>query len=123
MSQEKLSILVTGSNQGLGLSTARHLSKLPHVHLFLCGRDINRVQEAAEKLKGEDGCAAVIDTILMDISDDASIHAAVADLEQKLGGAALDVLVVSVLHFLSRATFNIFTSFTEQCRRLPRKRR
>ncbi|KZP16279.1 NAD(P)-binding protein [Athelia psychrophila] len=93
MSQSKLSILVTGSNQGLGFSAARHLSKLPDVHLFICGRDVNRVQEAVEKLKLEEGCAAEIDTIVMDITDDASIHAAVADLEKKLGGAALDVLV------------------------------
>ncbi|KZP07990.1 NAD(P)-binding protein [Athelia psychrophila] len=93
MSQSKLSILVTGSNQGLGFSAARHLSKLPNVHLFVCGRDANRVQEAVEKLKREEECAAEIDTIVMDITDDSSIHAAVADLEKKLGGAALDVLV------------------------------
>ncbi|KZP22438.1 NAD(P)-binding protein [Athelia psychrophila] len=93
MSQPKLSILVTGSNQGLGFEAARHLSKLSHVHLFVCGRDANRVQEAIEKLRKEEGCEAEIDSVVMDIADDTSIHAAVVDVDKKLGGAALDVLV------------------------------
>ncbi|KZP25601.1 NAD(P)-binding protein, partial [Athelia psychrophila] len=93
MSQPKISIVVTGSNQGIGYEAARHLSKLPHVHLFVSGRDPNRVQEAIEKLKKEEGCEAELDSVVMDIADDASIHVAVADVEKQLGGAALDVLV------------------------------
>lgn len=93
----KLTILVTGSNQGLGYETARHLSKLSHVHLFISGRNSDRVQEAVEKLKREEGCQATIDSVVMDISDDASIKAGVKDVEAKLGNAALDVLVVCTL--------------------------
>ncbi|KZP11408.1 NAD(P)-binding protein [Athelia psychrophila] len=74
MSQPKISIVVTGSNQGIGYEAARHLSKLPHVHLFVSGRDPNRVQEAIEKLKKEEGCEAELDSVVMDIEDAASKH-------------------------------------------------
>ena len=101
MSSEKLTILITGSNQGLGYETARQLSKYPHVHLFLSGRNPERVQQALESISKEDGCKAVLASVIIDISDNESIKAAMKDVEAKLGDAALDVLVVCyVLSFL-----------------------
>lgn len=94
MAHPKLTILVTGSNQGLGFEAAHHLSKYSHVHLFVSGRNPPLVQEAVLKLKTEEGCQALIDSVILDISDDASIHAAVREVETKLKDAALDVLVV-----------------------------
>ncbi|KAF7969824.1 hypothetical protein HWV62_25957, partial [Athelia sp. TMB] len=93
MSQLMLSILVTGSNQGLGFEACRHLAKLAHVHLFVCGRDETRVQEAVQRLKQDEDSEAKIDSVIMDITNDPSIRAAAADVDAKLGGAALDVLV------------------------------
>lgn len=100
MSTPKLTILITGSNQGLGYEAARHLSKHSHIHLFISGRNSSRVQAAAEKIKGEEGCQATIDSIVIDVSDDASIKAGVKEVENKLGAAALDVLVVSASRWL-----------------------
>lgn len=90
-----LSILITGSNQGLGYETARQLSKHAHIRIFISGRDASRVEEALAKIKAEDGCVAIIESVVLDVGDDTSIQAAVQDMKGKLGGAALDVLVVS----------------------------
>jgi NAD(P)-dependent dehydrogenase (short-subunit alcohol dehydrogenase family) len=94
MTSQKLTILITGSNQGLGYETARQLSKHPHVHLFLSGRNTERVQQALESISKENGCKAVLDSVIIDVSDDDSIKAAAKEVEAKLGDAALDVLVV-----------------------------
>ena len=94
MSSPKLTVLITGSNQGLGYETARQLSKYPHIHLFLSGRNPERVQQALESISKEDGCKAVLDSVIIDVGDDDSIKAAVKEVEAKLGDAALDVLVV-----------------------------
>jgi NAD(P)-dependent dehydrogenase (short-subunit alcohol dehydrogenase family) len=102
MSTPTLAILITGSNQGLGFETALHLSKHSHVHLFVSGRNPSRVQEAVEKIKKEEGCQAVVDGVVIDVSDDASIKAGVKEVESKLQGAALDVLVVSLLTGVNR---------------------
>jgi NAD(P)-dependent dehydrogenase (short-subunit alcohol dehydrogenase family) len=101
MSTPTLSILITGSNQGLGFETAIHLSKHAHIHLFVSGRNPSRVQEAVEKITKEKGCKAVVDSIVIDVGDDESINAGVKDVEAKLNGAALDVLVVRLLRRLS----------------------
>jgi NAD(P)-dependent dehydrogenase (short-subunit alcohol dehydrogenase family) len=101
MSTQKLTVLITGSNQGLGFETARQLSKRSDVHLFLSGRNPERVQEALEKISEEEGCKAIIDSVIIDVSDDDSIKAAVKEVEAKVGSAGLDVLVVScVLSFV-----------------------
>lgn len=118
MSQLKLSILITGSNQGLGLEAARHLSKHSHVHLIVCGRDEGRVQAAIDALKQDPGCTAQIDSVVMDISNDASIHAAVADVERKLGGGSLDVLVARLFSIPFPTSSNLLFSRTMQPLRL-----
>lgn len=95
MTTTTTTILVTGSNQGLGFETARQLSKLPHVRLFISGRDSNRVQEALAKIKTAEGCQASVEKVIIDVSNDESIKAAVKEVESKLEGKALDVLIVS----------------------------
>jgi NAD(P)-dependent dehydrogenase (short-subunit alcohol dehydrogenase family) len=95
ISTSMLTILITGSNQGLGYETARQLSKHSHVHLFLSGRNRERLQDALEKIIKEDECKAVIDSVVIDVSDDDSIKAGVKEVEAKLGNAGLDVLIVS----------------------------
>lgn len=104
MSLPMLTILITGFNKGIGFEIALHLSKLEHIHLFVSGRNPALVQQSASSLKAEEGCQAIIDNVVLDISDDLSIQAAVREVEAKLGGAALDVLVVRM--FLQRMQFN-----------------
>jgi len=88
-----LTIFITGANQGLGFESARQLSKHPHIHLIISGRDSQRLTEAQENITAEEGCQARVETIVLDVSKDDSIEAAVAELKKKLGDAPLDVLI------------------------------
>ncbi|MBB2948969.1 NAD(P)-dependent dehydrogenase (short-subunit alcohol dehydrogenase family) [Actinoplanes lutulentus] len=74
--------LITGGNKGLGYETARRLAELGH-RVVIGGRDADRVRQAAETL-GVDG-------VTLDVTSDASVAAAAADLRVRFGG--LDVLI------------------------------
>ncbi|KZP33205.1 NAD(P)-binding protein [Athelia psychrophila] len=100
MSTPPTTILITGANQGLGFETARQLSKHPNVHLFLAGRNLTKIQEAQTKITTEEGCQASVDTVIIDVTDDASIEAGVEEVQSKLRGAALDVLVNNAAVFI-----------------------
>lgn len=95
MSTVTLSVLITGSNQGLGFQAARHLSKRKDIHLFVSGRDASRLKGAVDSITSEEGCQASVDSVLIDVSNDMSIEAGVKEVKGKLNGGALDVLVVS----------------------------
>lgn len=116
MSTALLSVLITGSNQGLGFQAARHLSKRKDVHLIISGRDASRLQEALDSITKEEGCQASVDSVLIDVSDDDSINAAVKEVEGKLNGKALDVLVVSYGTSCDKPFYS-HQHQTEQCRR------
>ena len=45
-------------------------------------------------------CKAVLNNVIIDVSDDDSIKAAVKDVEAKLGDAALDVRVVAPVGYV-----------------------
>ena len=74
-------ILITGANKGLGFETARRLIAEGHT-VYLGSRDAERGRRAAEQL----GARAV----QLDVTDDASVAAAVKAIEADGG---LDVLV------------------------------
>jgi NAD(P)-dependent dehydrogenase (short-subunit alcohol dehydrogenase family) len=74
-------ILITGANKGLGFETARRLIAAGHT-VYLGSRDAERGRRAAEQL----GARAV----QLDVTEDASVAAAVTALEADGG---LDVLV------------------------------
>jgi len=90
-----LTIFITGANQGLGFEAAKLLSKCSNVRLFIGGRRANAIKEAVEAIRTAPGCVAKVeDGVIIDISRDDSIKAAVADVEKRLGpDAGLDVLV------------------------------
>ncbi|MFJ4438542.1 SDR family NAD(P)-dependent oxidoreductase [Streptomyces sp. NPDC088923] len=74
--------LITGANKGIGFETARQLIAAGHT-VWLGSRDPERGRAAAEKL----GARALV----IDVTDDASVAAAVRTVEE--AGTGLDVLV------------------------------
>lgn len=73
--------LITGANKGLGYEAARRLIALGHT-VFLGARDRGRGEAAAERLGAR--------FVQLDVTDDASVAAAAAWVEQQGG---LDVLI------------------------------
>jgi len=73
--------LITGANKGLGKETARQLIAAGHT-VYIGSRDADRGRAAAEELGGR--------FVQLDVTDDASVAAAIARIEA-YGG--LDVLI------------------------------
>ncbi|MGW5606258.1 SDR family NAD(P)-dependent oxidoreductase [Streptomyces sp. NPDC003753] len=73
--------LITGANKGLGHETARRLLAAGHI-VYIGSRDADRGRRAAERLGAR--------TVLIDVTDDASVAAAAKAIEADGG---LDVLV------------------------------
>jgi NAD(P)-dependent dehydrogenase (short-subunit alcohol dehydrogenase family) len=79
--------LVTGANKGIGLETARQLAKAG-VHVILTSRDSAKGEAAAKQLKGE---GLDVEALALDVTDSASIAAAVKAVGAKHGH--LDILI------------------------------
>lgn len=73
--------LITGANKGLGFETARRLIAAGHT-VYIGSRDAERGRGAAERLGAR--------VVRLDVTDDASVEAAVRSVE---AGGGLDVLV------------------------------
>jgi NAD(P)-dependent dehydrogenase (short-subunit alcohol dehydrogenase family) len=74
--------LITGANKGLGKETARALVEAGHT-VWVGSRDADRGRKAAEEVGGR--------FVQLDVTDDASVAAAIATIEE--AGTGLDVLV------------------------------
>jgi len=79
--------LITGANKGIGLETARQLGK-EGITVLVGARDFGKGKAAADKLREEGIDARPLE---LDVSDAASIKAAVATVERDFG--RLDILV------------------------------
>ena len=90
--------LVTGATRGIGLETVRQLAQ-KDVHVILAGRDLKKGTEAAAKLKGE---GLSVDAVALEVTDAASIAAAVKEVERKHGH--LDILVNNAGVFIDDAS-------------------
>ncbi|WP_369068459.1 SDR family NAD(P)-dependent oxidoreductase [Kineococcus terrestris] len=74
--------LITGGNKGIGFETARQLSALGHL-VYIGSRDAERGEKAAAELG--------VRSVQLDVTDDASVAAALASIDAAEG--RLDVLV------------------------------
>ena len=79
--------LITGSSQGIGFALARGLAEAG-AEIVLNGRGVERLERAAETLRGE-GCA--VRTLPFDATDHAAARAAVDGFED--GTGPIDILV------------------------------
>ena len=80
--------LITGANKGIGFETARQLAKSGGVHVLLAARDQAKGVAAARTLHGE---GLDVDAVTLDVTDPASIAAAVKLIDGKFG--RLDILI------------------------------
>ncbi|KAI1402867.1 NAD(P)-binding protein [Hypoxylon fuscum] len=85
------SFLITGASRGLGLALARHLASLPASDVgkvFASARgDSPALEELAKNSSGR------VFAIRLDTTNEASIKEAAAEVERKLEGKGLDVLI------------------------------
>ncbi len=79
--------LVTGASRGIGRATAQRLAR-DCQHVILTGRDLNTVEEAADRLSREGFAASALP---LDVTDHTSVRAAADHVERRFGH--LDVLV------------------------------
>ncbi|WP_332689716.1 SDR family NAD(P)-dependent oxidoreductase [Devosia sp.] len=84
MTENSRIVLVTGANQGIGLQIATDLAA-SGLTVLLASRNLDRGATAAQTIAGD------VHPIQLDVTDQASIRAAVAQVEQQFG--RLDILV------------------------------
>lgn len=84
MTETKRIALVTGANQGIGLQIATDLAAAG-LTVLLASRNLDRGKAAAQGIDGD------VHPVQLDVTDAASIHAAVTQVEQQFG--RLDILV------------------------------
>lgn len=85
------SFLITGASRGFGLVLTRELASLPtsQVGTIIASArgDTPALNEIAQKSSGR------VVVVKLDVTDQASIKKAATEVETKLGGKALDVLI------------------------------
>src|SRR5215475_12325538 len=82
-------VLITGATAGIGRATALHLAGLGH-HVIASGRkpaELARLAADAQRLAGK------LDVISLDVTQRASITAAVEAVERLTGDRGIDVLI------------------------------
>lgn len=85
--QHQKTILITGSNRGIGFEMARQCA-LKNFRVFISGRSKQKLDDALSKLSKENLSA---ESVVMDVSNESSILKAAADFGQL--NMSLDVLV------------------------------
>jgi NAD(P)-dependent dehydrogenase (short-subunit alcohol dehydrogenase family) len=91
--QAKLVVLVTGANAGLGYYTARHLAAKGNYTVLVGSRNLSKATAAIAQMKAEEPSipAGALEPLHIDITDDASVAAAAAAVDEAHG--ALDILI------------------------------
>lgn len=79
--------LVTGATRGIGFETVKQLAQ-NNVHVILAGRDYDKAEAAAQKLRDE---KLDVSSIVLDVTDEKSIATAAREIDKRHG--RLDILV------------------------------
>jgi NAD(P)-dependent dehydrogenase (short-subunit alcohol dehydrogenase family) len=93
MTASPLLVLITGANAGLGYHTARHLATNGGFHILIGSRSTAKAEGAIKQILSEvpKADASLLEPLEIDLTSDASIAAAVANVSKAHG--KLDVLV------------------------------
>jgi NAD(P)-dependent dehydrogenase (short-subunit alcohol dehydrogenase family) len=87
--EKKKTILITGATAGIGRHAALHLARAGH-RVFATGRK----QELLAGLQAEaDAAGLPLETLVLDVTSDASIGAARAEVDRRTAGYGLDALI------------------------------
>jgi len=82
--------LITGASRGIGFALAKGLAEAGAA-IVLNGRDRERIEQAAAKLRQE---GFDVDTIMFDVTDRNAVIASIDEVESKIG--AIDILINNV---------------------------
>lgn len=91
---DKTLILITGANQGLGYYASQQLAATGNYHVLMGSRDLSKAEKAISTLAADSSVkldAKNLEAIQLDVTDDDSIKAAAATVENKYG--RLDILL------------------------------
>ncbi|KAK0104987.1 hypothetical protein ONS95_004643 [Cadophora gregata] len=90
MSTSKITVLVTGGNNGIGLAACQLFATQPNYHTIMASRSIDKGQKALASIQSSNPVGS-ISLVQLDITSDSSIAAAVEEVKSKHGH--LDVLI------------------------------
>jgi NAD(P)-dependent dehydrogenase (short-subunit alcohol dehydrogenase family) len=91
---DKILVLVTGGNQGLGYYAIQQLSATNKYHILMGSRDLSKAEKAIASLtddKSANANPSNVEAIQIEMSSDESINAAAKQVEEKYG--RLDILM------------------------------
>jgi len=92
MSSSKTVVLITGANSGIGYATAKVIASAgPGYHVLVGSRNAENGKKAAAEISAAKGIKGSLSDIQLDVTDQASVDAAVKTITEKFG--RLDVLV------------------------------
>ena len=83
---DKIVVLITGANAGIGLETVKALLRSEReYHVLLGGRDMGKAREAAAAVNAEIESKSEVTPIHIDVESDESIKNAHAEVAEKFG--------------------------------------
>jgi short-subunit dehydrogenase len=89
MSNQSKIVLITGATAGIGRTTALYLAHKGH-HVIATGRKVAELAKLGEEARTQN---VKLDTVVLDVTNAASISAAVIEVDRLTNGHGLDVLV------------------------------
>ena len=112
--------LITGASRGFGLALARELASLPASEVSKVIASARGDAPALDDLARTSSGRVV--TVKLDVTDQASIKKAAAEVETKLGGKGLDVLInnAGICHYDLGGVKSMFASICPNASKIDR---